>query len=649
MYRVCLVILILFFILSVSTCGRSEPGIQADSSTKQIARNTADYPALPPVRKAETVTPLPYPTRIPGKAPTAAKVKLLNGEVKDLASPLSTSGKLTGVPPCPDLELQYLALENIQKISRIADDSLELIASGKTLAMLPGSAILTGSEGDTRTSVELSEVQEITFEGAKPEEETLPRQWEIISACGQQLGLDKLKANLSEEITLHLGKFALMITLTQIQRLYRPAESPDMFELSMSSGAVLKGLTFTDDKVIQGSSVFGKISAPLKDIYLLQPQMALAQQKLPDNRRVWRISDEIGITLDVYDLVLDGGAANPLKVNRIDGNGLSALSVKNKGELALEAGDHQFVVYGGNLLGKAAEYPGIHIDIQSENIASISTSSPPLPDPDVKPTVGKLSLASGDVWEVRLLNFNDGGPEAGAYGADPTSITSSMMLDTGVVQYWVEHDWLRQHGFNQAGEKLTLPCVTDELCPAGTVEDEAEITFENYPFNMKVAIGDIQSYQPVQQYSLAPLAPLWELRLTGLAGEIKTVYTINLSFARFPSTCWTGMYSVWPFRWYKDDAVVTGSEGAEERAPLKELSRIEFDTECKTPNCNVRLVYKNGSTKTAMLFPGSLNTNTKKGPASWSHDLEGLLGQADEGILVFIPFSKVASVELIQK
>lgn len=128
-------------------------------------RPTSASPTPAPLGASATETPVASPDR--------ARVVLTSGESKELLAPLSTTGDLKGVHPCPELLLSELKLGNINTMRKTAEGSIELEAGSETLVMLPGSASLEGVVGGAvgeETSLPLDEITEVAFEGGHPKE-----------------------------------------------------------------------------------------------------------------------------------------------------------------------------------------------------------------------------------------------------------------------------------------------------------------------------------------------------------------------------------------------------------------------------------------------------------------------------------------------
>jgi len=254
-------------------------------------------------------------------------------------------------------------------------------------------------------------------------------------------------------------------------------------------------------------------------------------------------------------------------------------------------------------------------------------------------------MLSGDEWKISGLGFSGGEPENSS--SDPFDIWLSLQMNAGALQYWVAHSRLQTSGFAQADYRVTLTCPRGELCPIGTVYDDVTLSFHCESLSLTTELDRVRSYVPVKAVPVEPFTPTWALTVAWVDGASDSLQLSELEFARFPYYCWSGWYSYWPFFWYRDVALgITQTNGSNIDVPLDQLSRIEFPERCLDANCACRLVYTDGHTLEALIYPGSTNQDTKKGPSRWAANQEGLLGRAAPGVLVFLPFSEIESVDL---
>lgn len=284
--------------------------------------------------------------------------------------------------------------------------------------------------------------------------------------------------------------------------------------------------------------------------------------------------------------------------------------------------------------------------IPISEISGLSTESA-LPTGSTESPQGTLLLSSGNALAVNKLQFKGGQPKYGSYQVDPPQIEKSLLVSVSSLEYWVSWDWLLGHGFKQDGNNFILPCLENNLCLNGRITPDVNLTFQNGPFLVTMALKDVRSYTPLTAPDQQVFLPLTHLfTITDTNGEIVKIQLGDLSFARFPKTAWTGSYfkSAWPFRWYKYQGIRTISDHP--LIPFDNLTRIDFPDGCIKPDCIVRLTETDGNVTSAPLYPGADNKDTKKGPATWSAQYEGLLGSLEQGILVFISFAKTSNIQL---
>jgi hypothetical protein len=623
------------------------------SSTPTSTRATREMPTVrAPVTltPSPTVTPTPTATPIPTLLPQLARVMLIGGETKQLSAPLEVTGTLEGMPPCPDLKLQDLKLANLQQIRRAAGGGIEIRAGDDTLIMLPGDATLMG-END---AVPLSGIEEVVFQGGRPEERLASQRiWEVFLACGQTILLGDLRAGLVSSSPLEAlwGSFQLTLSLEALSTVVRPAEEPDTHELTTTTGITLARLIIAPKKWVEGNSIFGAFRVPWSDVYfaqLVQSPPALPKPETSTFQRIWHIRAEDGNQLDGVELYLKNGEIPPIEVIEVDFNGISTVQINEKGELTLKltSSPAEFEVEDGSVSGITAD-GAISFVIPSEHIVELSSTGTP-PTPVTDPIEGSLKLFSDDTWDVNELNFSGGQPKHGDHSADPDEIEESLQLNTALMQYWVEWERLRSHGFSQkqAGQVM-VSCSGGDLCPVGTVGEEITLSFRHAPFVLQVPLRHVRSYAPMTTPPSQLITPTWEIQVTNREEVTQTVSLSELSFARFPATAWTGRYSVWPFHWYKEKVLMARkADGSQLDVPFDDLTRIDFPNTCQEPTCTAKLSYVDGTTLTISIDPGPTNEDTKKGPASWDAAMEGLLGRVRTGVQVFIPFMNLKSIEL---
>lgn len=257
---------------------------------------------------------------------------------------------------------------------------------------------------------------------------------------------------------------------------------------------------------------------------------------------------------------------------------------------------------------------------------------------------GELELTSGSIWGVRSPSIHM--EERTSRRGEVNDRLWNMLLLADPVEYWLDDRYVFDRGFSQENGEFVITCEFD-WCPAGAVDDEnATLRFTFGGMVLEAPLAQVQRYTPAVALSAPMPGPIWSVAITGWNGQRVVFPFTNLAYLRYPATCWSGWYSSDPFRWYTDDVLpVIKPDGSQLDIDFTRLARIEFSQPYDARRA-ATVFSTQGSSLQVTIYPGSTNEDTKKGPASWSPDQEGLLGTVAKGVQVFIPLPQAKAVEL---
>jgi hypothetical protein len=577
---------------------------------------------------------------------------LRNGQQKTLKAPLNIAHSMTGMDPCPNLSLDEIKLHNLQQIKLNDNGTMELQTAHASLTLLPGNTTLSGTGASSQETIKLTEIENIQFEGGLADERLQgPHVWDFMLACGQKI---RMGFNL-DNLLLYgsWGSFDLRLGLSTFTNVLRANRSPGSLDFLAANGKGLSGVKPEDDEYLTGDTVFGTFLMHWDNINSANVVKELSQPAVlppPTDEPTWIIQNGKDFSLLGADLNLAGAyTQDKLTLNVIPAN-LDSLKVNDKGGLILVSSSLSYEVREGYLSGRLVDFGGT-FTIPIAEISGLSTRSA-LSGGSTRPTPappeGKLLLPSGSTLEVSGLQFKDGEPKYGDQ-ADPLHIKTSLRVLIDTLEYWVSWDWLISQGFKQDGFLISLPCLENDFCLTGMIRPEARLAFQSGPFNMNMAFSDARSYIPLAEPAKqAPFSRPYSLTITNTNDKEVQIHLGDLSYARFPKTAWSGLYHSydWPFQWYTMQGLLISRGSNHPLIPFASLVRIEFPDGCTSPDCTVKLTGTDGSITIDQLFPGPDNKETRSGPSTWSTEEEGLLGSLDQGILVFIPFAQIRSIEL---
>jgi hypothetical protein len=596
--------------------------------------------SLPPVRPHSTSTPRPAS----GSPPTLARIQLASGNELELTGPLTAAGEMPGFPPCPDLSLTNLKLANMQSMTRNPDGAIDLQTAEGILTLMPGNIWLAGEED----GVALSSVQQVNFEGSQPEV-SLPteRVWQILLACGQQMKLGDLQIVADAGQEAIWGPYKLLLDLANLSSLVRPAESPETIEITDLNGETLIGVTFPPEAYAEGETVYGRLRFPWTDLYLaeLLSKISPPTTKPPDV--TWSLQTKDGQSIQVQDLHLTQAQLAPYTILDVPLEAFSVITPTQSGDLNVIAENWEGTLQlkGGELRGKFIA-PTVDFSLPVDQLAGLEiTGTIETLETTTEPIIGEVLATQGDSHTARALSFSGGQPPNSEHEVDPPEIENALLLDAGVFQYWVTPEWLRQQGFIVQRGLVSLPCLSQDLCPSGKADPETSLSFQEPPFSLTIPISQLKSFKPVMPPISISLDPNVILTIMGRDGISQQVPLADLQFARFPVEVWPGFTESWPYHWYLDPTLeISTTDGKIMMVDMSELASIEFPRPCQQSNCPVKLVYLDGSSLSGEIYPGSTNQDTQQGPSAWDANLTGLLGKITDGLQVFIPISTTSRI-----
>lgn len=455
-------------------------------------------------------------------------------------------------------------------------------------------------------------------------------------ACGQKLHGTYLGYWGSSVLEARWGSFNLVFAAGDIESILRPGDTADTLEVNLADGTTFAGLVHDQNERSRISSTFGELLFPWSDVYLIErsrPRIPTPEYPAPTPEPYWRIRTTDGKELSGISVSLSGEADPFASISISDLDELSEAKLASPGSLTLTLPSGRALeVTSGHLNGYISGTT-VHFSVAITEVVKLARDGGPAGIPTMSAPQGILSLSDGDTWTVANLEFIGGEPEHDSYGDDPPEIEKALRIDAPLVQYWVsDESWPRGYGFSCNEPQVSLSCPGATHCITGTISEDVKVQFMHGPAQLTIPMERVRGYASTAVSPGQPVTLTWSILATSQERTSGEIGVAELEFARSPSTAYVGWYSISPFVWIRSPAlIVTGTIGEGLEVSFDRLTRIEFPGGCNNANCDVHLLYTDGTTLGASLYPGPTNEDTQHGPASWTVSQEGLLARLSEG------------------
>lgn len=595
--------------------------------------------AIPITGSAQAQEATPVPAQV-------AQVETLDGQVIQLEGPFTTEGQWQ----IHELTVSRFRLDYLHQIERTDAGTFMLTTTdGAQVEGLPSAEATLAGEGEWgRETLPLSSIRRVTLEGSSP-----PPDLAAVDGSVQVETVSGLAFRLTDFYTegeLLVGSLRVDPDHGDIQTLERTGDWAFTAQAADGESAemVLDEWATTN---LHGNTIWGgTCTLPYSAI------QRLIVEEQP------------------YDFSPPAPASPVVQIEAFDGQTVHLLGAYSRGELQAGAGEWQTGQFQvKNILfdrlqqlertgtdtfmvtdregaaidltaGADAELVGIHTWGRAR-LPFSAIQRITIPEAQPSPTsavLGTLELSDGSSWTIEPLALEEIA-QPPIRSSDAKGIWQMLLL-ADPVEYWIGTTFWIGYGFSQQEGRFTIPCGA-EPCPGGEVLG-GSLRFAMNSLELTVSLDQVRLYAPATGAPAMTLQPRWSVTITGWDGQSATFPFSQLAYTRYPKTCWSGWYAGSPFHWYTDTLLpVIKPDGTHLDIDFERLARIEWPQPYDSQRL-ATVISTQGSSLSVTIFPGSTNEETKKGPASWNPDLEGLLGTVVEGYQVFIPLPNVSKIEL---